>query len=58
MTSLTFTRRTSVIEKGNVADKVRAFIAEHVGFDVDCVTVDSHFRDDLGMDLLDVVTAP
>jgi acyl carrier protein len=55
MTTLTFTRRTSAIEKGNVTDKICAFIAEHLGFDVECVTVDSHFTDDLGMDLLDIV---
>ena len=35
--------------------RIRTFIAERLGVNVDSVIVDSHFRDDLGLDLLDVV---
>jgi acyl carrier protein len=38
-----------------LATRIRTFIAERLGVDVDSVIVDSHFRDDLGLDLLDVV---
>jgi acyl carrier protein len=55
MTSLTFTRRTSALQEGLVTKKVRALIAEHLGVDVECVTDDSDFTDDLGVDFLDLV---
>jgi acyl carrier protein len=35
--------------------RIRTFIAERLGVNVDTVIVDSHFGDDLGLDLLDVV---
>jgi acyl carrier protein len=35
--------------------RIRTFIAERLGVNVDTVIADSHFRDDLGLDLLDVV---
>jgi acyl carrier protein len=55
MSILTLSRRTSSPEGGILASKIRTFIAEHLRVDVDCIGVDSHFRDDLGLDLLDVV---
>jgi acyl carrier protein len=53
MTSRTSTRRTSDVEQGYVSCKVRALIAEHLGIDIEFVTADTHFTDDLGIDLLD-----
>jgi acyl carrier protein len=55
MTVLTLTRRISSPKEGLLANQIRTFIAEHLGVDVDSIGVDSHFRDDLGLDLLDVV---
>jgi acyl carrier protein len=55
MSILTLSRRTSSSEGGIFAIKIRTFIAEHLRVDVDSIGVDSHFRDDLGLDLLDVV---
>jgi acyl carrier protein len=55
MTSRTLTRRTSDVEQGFVTCKVRALIAEHLGIDIESVTADTHFADDLGIDLLDVL---
>jgi acyl carrier protein len=55
MSILTLSRRTSSSEGGILASKIRTFIAEHLRVDVDSIGVDSHFRDDLGLDLLDVV---
>ena len=55
MTSRTLTRRTPAEVEGFVTSKVRALIAEHLGVDVESVTADTHFTDDLGMDLLDIV---
>jgi acyl carrier protein len=55
MTIPTLTRRASTLTEGFLAKKIRTFIAEHLGTDADSISVDSHFRDDLGLDLLDVV---
>jgi acyl carrier protein len=55
MSILTLSRRTSSSEGGILAIKIRTVIAEHLRVDVDSIGVDSHFRDDLGLDLLDVV---
>jgi acyl carrier protein len=44
-----------VFGRGILAIKIRTVIAEHLRVDVDSIGVDSHFRDDLGLDLLDVV---
>jgi acyl carrier protein len=55
MTSWTLTRRTSAEEEGFVTSKVRALIAEHLRIDVESVTTDTHFTDDLGIDQLDVL---
>ena len=55
MTSLTLTRRLSAIKEGFLADKVRTFIAEYLGADVDSVSADSHLTEDFGLDLLDIV---
>ena len=54
MSILTLSRRTSSSEGGILA-KIRTVIAERLRVDVDSIGVDSHFRDDLGLDLLDVV---
>ena len=48
-------RRPSSPARDILATRIRIFIAERLGVDVDSVIVDSHFRDDLGLDLLDVV---
>jgi len=51
----TLTRRASTLTEGFLAKEIRTFIAEHLGTDADSISVDSHFMDDLGLDLLDVV---
>ena len=55
MTSSTLTRATSAEEEGSVTSKVRALIAEHLEIDIESVTADTHFTDDLGFDQLDIV---
>src|SRR5260370_31416584 len=55
MTSWTLTRRTPAEEESFVMSKVRALIAEHLGIDIESVTADTHFTDDLGLDQLDVL---
>ena len=55
MSMLASARRPSSPARDILATKIRIFIAERLGVDVDSVIVDSHFRDDLGLDLLDVV---
>jgi acyl carrier protein len=50
--SLSFTQRTSARESFEV-DEIRALIATHLGVDVECVTNEAHFSDDLGADWLD-----
>jgi len=55
MTVLTLTRRISSPKEGLSANQICTFIAEHLAVDVDSIGVNSHFRDDLGLDWLDVV---
>jgi acyl carrier protein len=55
MTMPTLPHRTSTLTEGFPANRIRTFIAEHLATDTDSISVDSHFRDDLGLDLLDVV---
>jgi acyl carrier protein len=55
MSILTSNRRTLSPEEKILAAKIRTFIAKHLRVDVGSVGVDSHFRDDLGLDLLDIV---
>jgi acyl carrier protein len=55
MTSWTLTRRTSAKEEGSVTSKVRALIAERLEIDIESVTADTHFTDDLGFDQLDLI---
>src|SRR5271157_4449810 len=55
MTMPTLTHRASTLTEGFLANRIRIFIAEHLATDADSIGVDSHFRDDLGLDLLDVV---
>jgi acyl carrier protein len=55
MTISTLSRRTSTLQEGSLANKIRTFIAGHLGVDVNSITVDSHFGEDLGLDLLDIV---
>jgi acyl carrier protein len=55
MNNLTLTRRISALKEASLTSKIRAFIAEHLSVDVESITADSHFSDDLGLDLLDVV---
>ena len=55
MTSWTLTRRASAKEEGSVTSKVRALIAERLEIDIESVTADTHFTDDLGFDQLDLI---
>jgi acyl carrier protein len=55
MTSLTLTPRISALEEGFLTSKIRACIATHLGVDVEFITDESHFRDDLGLDWLDII---
>jgi acyl carrier protein len=52
---MTVTARISTLTEGFLANRIRTFIAEHLGTDVESIRVDSHFSDDLGLDLLDFV---
>jgi acyl carrier protein len=54
MTMPTLPHRTST-PTGFLANRIRTFIAEHLATDADSISADSHFRDDFGLDLLDVV---
>jgi acyl carrier protein len=42
-------------EEGFVTSKIRALIAEYSATDIDSITADTHFADDLGYDQLDVL---
>jgi acyl carrier protein len=53
MTSWILARRTSAKEEGSVTSMVRALIAEHSEIDIESITADTHFTDDLGFDQLD-----
>ena len=55
MTSWESARRAPIEEEGFVASKIRALIAEHSATDVESVTADTHFADDLGYDQIDVL---
>jgi acyl carrier protein len=53
--SSTLARRASAEEEGSVTGRVRALIAEHLEIDIESVTADTHFTNDLGFDRLDIV---
>ncbi len=53
--SLTSIQQTTCLEEGFATSKVRAFIAAHLGVDLEWVTDEAHFTDDLGADWLDRV---
>jgi acyl carrier protein len=55
MTSLSSSRRISTVEEVSLATKICVFIAEQLHVDVKGITTNSHFSDDLGLDLLDVI---
>ena len=55
MTVLTLTGQTREIKKGVLANNICAYIAEHVGVDVEDVGLDTHLGNDLGLDQFDVV---
>ena len=42
-------------EEETLVAKICTFIAQHLRVDLDSISIDSHFRDDLGLDLLDTV---
>ena len=42
-------------EEETLVAKIRTFIAQHLRVDLDSISIDSHFRDDLGLDLIDTV---
>ena len=50
MTVLTLTGQTREIKKGVLANNICAYIAEHVGVDVEDVGLDTHLGNDLGLD--------
>jgi acyl carrier protein len=51
--SLTLIQPTPAINEGFDINKVRMLIADHLDVDVECVTDEAHFTDDLGADWLD-----
>jgi acyl carrier protein len=55
MTSLTLTPRIPALKEELLTSKIRACIAEHLGVDVEFISDESHFRDDLGLDRLDII---
>ena len=55
MTILTLTPRISALKEGFPSSRIRACIAEHLGVDVESVSDELHFRDDLGLDWLDII---
>ena len=55
MTSLPSSRRICAVEEVSLTTKICGFIAEQLGVDVKGITTNSHFCDDLGLDLLDVI---
>jgi acyl carrier protein len=46
---------TSIQQETLLANEVRAVIAKHLGVDIERVTDEAHFKDDLGADWLDRV---
>jgi len=46
---------TKTIEKEDVFPKMQKFIADHLGVDVEKVTLGARFKEDLGADSLDTV---
>ena len=55
MTGLTLSSRISALKEGSLARKIRAYIAEHVGVDVEAINDNSDFGEDLGLDLIEVI---
>src|SRR5213080_2395257 len=51
--SLTSTQQAKAIYQVSSANDVRTIIANHLGIDVERVTDEAHFTDDLGADWLD-----
>jgi acyl carrier protein len=50
------TRQSSALNNDEyLAKRIRGCIAERAGVDINSISVDSHFRDDLGLDLFDVI---
>jgi acyl carrier protein len=55
MASLTLTPPISALKEEFFTGRIRACIAEHLGADVESISDETHFRDDLGLDLIDVL---
>jgi acyl carrier protein len=55
MTSASSNRPTTAIAAGLAADEIRILIAQHLDVDIERVTDEAHFTDDLGADWLDRV---
>ena len=55
MTGLALSSRISALKEGSLARKIRAYIAEHVGVDVEAINDGSDFSEDLGLDLIEVI---
>jgi acyl carrier protein len=51
--SLISSQRTIAAREGSTVSAVRILIAEHLGVDIERVTDEAHFTDDLGADWLD-----
>ena len=47
--------KTNAVKEGVVTDKVRTLIAEYLYVDMESVTDETHFADDLGADWVDCV---
>ena len=55
MASFALNPRTAASKEGSLTSKIRVYIAEHLGVDVETVRNDTHLRDDLGLDLMDIL---
>jgi acyl carrier protein len=55
MSDLTITPRITALQEKSLTDMIRAFTAEHLRMEFGDITADAHFRDDLGLDYLDVI---
>src|SRR5258707_6396807 len=53
ISSLTSTQQTKAMHQVSSANDVRTIIANHLGIDVERVTAEAHFTDDLGADWLE-----
>jgi acyl carrier protein len=55
MSDSTTNPRIAALQGESLTDMIRAFTAEHLRMEFGDITADAHFRDDLGLDYLDVI---